>query len=185
MNIFFIYDCPIRSGQELCDQHTNKMLLETCQILATCFSLERLAYSDCPRTEKGTPRKHFNPNHPSCKWARQSDSNMEWLILHALSLREERINRGMNTHFCESFLDWVIKNQGDSCVKKGILTDFLPAINKKTNCYSIENFSKFSTTTKYKLYYKMDKSFASWKRNKPEWIDWEVDKIINVFEKCA
>ena len=110
MNIFTTDYCPVQSAQNVCNEHF-KMIVESCQILATCFSLERLAEQDCPRTIKGTPRKHFNPKHPSCVWAKKSTGNMDWLIMHTLALLEEKkyrypdSPRHCNLHFLEQSND--------------------------------------------------------------------------------
>jgi len=56
MNIFCIDKDPIQSAKWLCDQHVNKMVLESAQMVANCFSHEVLA--EAPKTKKGTPRKY-------------------------------------------------------------------------------------------------------------------------------
>lgn len=181
MNIFFLDYSPEQSAHWLCDKHA-KMLLESAQLLATCFTLERLAQSDCPRTQKGTPRKHFNPNHPSALWTRKSSANMDWVILHALEIENERIARGMNPHFVMDFLWWVIENLDDSIVPEGELTEFAVAINEKMNCRKVAGFDSLDPTVKYKLYYRLDKPFASWTRNKPSWMNWPAEKIVEVYQ---
>lgn len=179
MNIFAIDEDPTIAAQNLCDLHCNKMLLESCQILANCFSLERLSAQDCPRNQKGQPRKHSYYNHPSCKWARETKDNMIWLIVHALEMEAERLARGFNPHFSFSFLNWTANNVEESEIQDGAQTDFSIAISPNMNCRKVSDFDNLHPIQKYRLYYKHDKLFAYWKRNRPDWIDWPDEKIIN------
>lgn len=110
MNIFYVDDNPILAAQALVDQHVNKMVSETAQILSNCYSLERMAMADCPRTQKGTPRKHSYPHHPCCKWVQYSMENWEWLFTHGLGLEMERLYRGMEPHFSADFIKWSVDN---------------------------------------------------------------------------
>lgn len=175
MNIFVIddgYD-PQECARQQCDEHVKKMGLESCQILATCFTLDRLAESDCPRTQKNKPRKHFNPKHPSCKWANQSTGNVDWLIQHAEELFAEKYRRYPEggRHFTHDFLDWVIKNVDDMTVPAGELTDFAVAIGDDKKCRQHPDFDSSDVCGKYRLFYIYDKPFATWKeKNKPSWM---------------
>jgi len=182
MNIFRIYDDPEESARHLCDTHCNKMLVESLQLLATCFTLEQLADEDCPRTQKGTSRRHFNPKHPSAVWTRESTYNMDWVIFHTMELSRERIRRGMNPHFSELFLNWVIKNADYANVPENTETPFRVAINDNMNCRKVENFTLLSPETQYKLYYRLDKPFATWKQNRPKWMDYTPKQIIETYE---
>ena len=51
MNIFVTDKDPVVAAQNLCDKHINKMIVESAQMLANAFSLERQAESDCPRSQ--------------------------------------------------------------------------------------------------------------------------------------
>jgi len=110
VNIFYVDENPILAAQALVDQHVNKMVSETAQELSNCYTLEQLADPGCPRTKKGTPRKHSYPHHPCCKWVQQSIENWEWLFTHGLGLEMERLYRGYNPHFCVDFIKWSIDN---------------------------------------------------------------------------
>jgi hypothetical protein len=68
VNIFYVDKNPMLAAQALVDQHVNKQVSETAQELSNCYTLEQLADPSCPRTKKGTPRKHSYPHHPCCKW---------------------------------------------------------------------------------------------------------------------
>lgn len=178
MNIFATDYCPKQSAINVCDKHF-KMIVESCQILATGFSLDRLAASDCPRTQKGTPRKHFNPKHPSCVWARQSTGNFDWLILHTLALLEEKKYRYPNSpdHFCAGFVDWVVDNLDDAEVPHGEQTEFSVAISEDSKCRQDPSFNLTDVVNKYRLYYIYDKTFATWtRRQQPDWYKNEYRK---------
>lgn len=152
------------------------MVIESCQLLATCFEVERLAAEDCPRTQKGNPRKWFNPKHPSSIWTRESTGNLDWLILHTQALIEEKYRRypDKGRHFCHDFLDWVIKNLEDSIVPEGSQTEFSVAINDSMECRTHELFNSGDVIDKYRLYYTHDKPFAKWGKNRPA-PDWFSD----------
>ena len=110
MNIFILSEseCPIESALQQCDVHIRSQAKESAQLLSNCFSIERLSASDCPRTQKGHPRKHSYPHHPCSKWTAKTKANMDWLILHAYTQFEEFSFRYKKRHFSQDFLDWII-----------------------------------------------------------------------------
>jgi hypothetical protein len=169
MNIFVLHKNPTKAASWLCDQHINKMIVESAQMIANCFSLETL--EQAPKTQKGTSRKHSYYNHPCSIWARETRKNLEWLARHALAMEGERIARGYNPHFCVEFLVWALWNIHKSENPEGKLTKFAIAISEDSNCRKIEGFDDINRVEQYRLYYKHDKPFATWKRNKPAWID--------------
>jgi hypothetical protein len=180
MNIFRLDETPDGSAFLMCDVHVNKMVLETCQILACGFSLERLSANDCPRTKDGKARKHFNPKHPSCLWALESQYNFDWLIQHAISLEHERMKRGMNPHFVRSFIKWVMKycDDAENVGHSHRETPFKVAIKDDCKCRQVEGFDTAHYTSQYMLYYKYDKPFAKWKYGTPAFMGWEDEEIL-------
>jgi len=112
MNIFILDEDPKIAAQMLCDKHTGsknaggKMIVESAQMLANCYPLERLAKSDCPFTKTGNPRKHSYLHHPCSQWVMASQTNFEWLLEHALEMVQEKIYRGGNLHFSSHFINW-------------------------------------------------------------------------------
>lgn len=165
MNIFSTSPDPIQSAKWLCDKHVLKQGLEGCQLLAHCFTLERLSRPDCPRTQKNTTRKHFNPKHPSTLFTTHNRSNMQWLIKHTQAIFAEKYRRYPNggQHFAHDFLDWAVANINDSIVPDGELTDFFPAINSEAICRkTIPNFDSLDTTRQYQFFIIFDKPFAIW-----------------------
>lgn len=175
MNIFLLSEqnCPIESASMMCDQHIVKMCIESCQLLATCFTLDRLAQDDCPKTQKGTPRKHFNINHPCSKWVVESTSNIRWLIRHCEEIfRQYSVRYGRDKrHFTEDFLDWVIDNIDDVLAPEGNLTPFKVAISDDSICRNIPEFETFEIYEQYRKYYIHDKPFATWDKgvSAPDW----------------
>lgn len=189
MNIFAIDRDPVIAAQHLVDTHVSKMVLESAQMLATCFTLERLAEEDCPRTQKGTPRIHGYYNHPCSKWVRISKKNMAWLGAHAIAMDLERIARAfikkLNNeqlmkdgkpydkalakstpmpHHSLSFIYWVLSHLDESVVPEGELTEFAQAMPDEFKCAdSVEAYRKFYQDGKAHLHV--------WTRNKPEWLN--------------
>lgn len=174
MNIFCIDKDPIQSAKWLCDQHCNKMVLESAQMVANCFTLETLEKL-APKTQKGTARKHSYYKHPCSIWARETLGNLSWLITHALAMEIERLDRGFNPHFSAEFLHWAFDmshclgadNVEDSTMEQ---TPFAIAISDTMKCRQEATFESSDEVGKYRLYYKLDKPFATWKKNKPLWI---------------
>lgn len=72
MNIFMTHSNPIQCAREHCLIHQNKMIIEYAQLLSTAH---HVADSWNPGMYKPT-----HVNHPSAKWARESQSNYEWLL---------------------------------------------------------------------------------------------------------
>lgn len=166
MNIFVIDSNPRISAQHLVDRHVVKMILESAQILSNCFTLERLAELDCPRTQKGTVRKHSYPNHPCCKWVKESKFNMLWLINHAIAMDIERMERFKKDipHFSTDFIKWCAINIDDSIVPDNIPTPFAQAMPKE--------YQNTDPVVAYRNYYREGKKHLhKWTRNKPSWID--------------
>jgi len=166
MNIFVLDSNPKKAARLMCDKHIrSKMIIESGQMLAYCFTTEQLEHPDCPRTATGQPRKQAkrHRNHPCSKWVVESKANMKWLINHALEMCDERLRRWPGKeHFTRSFIEWCDSNIENSHIPDGELTPFAVAISETMNCRQLPNFESLPTVEKYQLYYKMDKPFATW-----------------------
>lgn len=82
MNIFILDANPVKAAEYLCDQHVNKMLLESTQLLCTaCHSLGISFLGQYKSTHK---------NHPCSKWLLESKHNATWLFEHAVAMSTER-----------------------------------------------------------------------------------------------
>lgn len=184
MNIFFLSYDPKQAAEFLVDKHVNKMILESCQMLANCYSEKMLSREDCPRTKKGTIRKYSYYNHPCSVWVRKSHGNFYWLLKHANAIIEEKKYRDNKRHFCESFVKWCWKNSPDSIEYNSELT--LPAQCFSTYGHLKSDSGLFVDIIKaYRKFYTLDKKFDKsgkrmdiWtKRKRPFW--WTNDKTRN------
>lgn len=114
MNIFFLDKNCVSAAHTLADIHVGsknrggKMIVESTQMLTNCYSLDQLLYA--PKTKNGLVRKHSYYNHRCSKWVRNSIDNFEWLLGHALAMVQEKMYRGGNHHFCDTFLQWAKEN---------------------------------------------------------------------------
>lgn len=167
MNIFALSECPIQSARWHVDSHVVKMPLECAQMLANCFDTNMLESEDCPRTKKGTVRKHSYYNHPCSIWVRESLDNMVWTITYAQQLDMERLRRNpdKSPHFSMDFINWVYDNRFNSLVPEGDLTTFAIAMD--------DEYRQNDVIQSYRDYYKYGKSHLhKWKLQdaKPKWI---------------
>jgi len=110
MNLFILDLNPRVAAEYYQDLHINKIIIEGTQLLAAAYPLERLAQDDCPRTQKGTVRKHGHYNHPMTKWVRTNMSNFVWTLNHLDGLYQERLYRFEKEHFSKDFIEWVWNN---------------------------------------------------------------------------
>jgi hypothetical protein len=166
MNIFYVDANPLLAAQALCNKHVNKMIVETAQILSNCYSLERMAEPDCPRTQAGSPRKHSYPHHPCCKWVQKSFENWQWLVAHGLSLEMERLYRGFEPHFSVEFIKWCGNNK-----PVFIESDFTMPPQAMPDEYKMEN--PVEAYRRYYNEYKRNTIQMKWtRRNPPEW--WNI-----------
>lgn len=173
MNLFRLSDKPKESAQFNQDIHVRKIIVESAQILANCYTLKEL--ENAPKTQLGTFRKHSYYNHPICKWVREDLNNFVWVYDHARFLCQEFTYRFDKVHFCQSFIEWC-----------NTLIPDLP-LNKPTEqpqCFLKypELMVKNNPVEGYRRYYCAHKMFfvnksgkvinATWtRRDKPEWIN--------------
>jgi hypothetical protein len=167
MNIFILSEIPEQAARWLCDKHCIKMVTESFQCLS-CAVIRHGATSDMmPLTKSGTPARGGYHRHPCSIWAGDSKSNYLWLFNHAKEMCKEYTSRYGKTHFCEKGINQL--GNMINFIPDGNLTPFAIAISQDKNCRKVNDFDSLSAVEKYRLYYKMDKPFATWKQNKPEW----------------
>jgi hypothetical protein len=70
MNIFYLHHLPSIAAVMHCDKHVGKMLIESCQLLAT-------AHHHYGNGDKVSYRP-THANHPSAVWVRQSRLHYNW-----------------------------------------------------------------------------------------------------------
>ena len=123
MNIFFTDPSPAQCAKNLDTKRVNKMILESCQMLATAIN------------EHGgeAPYKSTHKNHPSNIWVRESYDNWLWLWKHMVALTWEYKKRRGKIH--KSFLKF-----SDSNVKEQAL-ELLgrKGLTGKPNCAARES----------------------------------------------
>lgn len=157
MNIFALDDDPFISALLMCDQHINKMIVESCQLLATAHPIGVAPY------------KHTHFNHPCAIWVRQSRNNYLWLVQHTFGLLAERKFRwpDRKEHKSFSVATWFDQNVPNNFPSIS-LTNFAQAMPK--------HFWRSDPVAAYQIYYllhkmKFKKSDASWtRRQKPSWL---------------
>lgn len=168
MNIFKTHPSASKSAQLLPNKLVIKMPTETAQILASKFSLERLAESDCPRNKDGSTRRHFNPKHPSVKWAHQTKENFLWTLEHGKSLCSEYKKRYKVKHFQVEFFEWIGRNINQLSFQESGLKPLSLAMPEQYKVYSADYLC-------YQAYINGEKSFSRWPsiESIP---DWWIDK---------
>lgn len=97
MNIFFLHQSPIIAAQEHADIHVGKMLLESCQLLAT-------AHHELGNGAAVT-YKPTHKNHPCAVWVRQSRTHYAYVSDLAFYLAREFRKRFGKAHKCEEILN--------------------------------------------------------------------------------
>lgn len=98
------------------DAHVTKMILESAQLLYTCWRMtneEKLM--EIHPVSSGDPRynkiyKTFGKNHPVSKWLRESRENYIWLTQLAQELCKEKVRRTSKVHSCSIHIDWLADN---------------------------------------------------------------------------
>lgn len=164
MNIFVLSENPRQAAKYLADKHVPKMLVESAQMLANAYTLDMLAKDDCPKTQKGTSRKHSYLHHPCSKWAIECFGNWYWLLKHAQEIcRQFKLRRGKN-HFTEDFIYWCYLH----------VPNWLPKYpDFSTTKFAIampEEYITDDIVESYRNYYKCEKSFAKWDKTEiPNW----------------
>ena len=71
MNVFYLHHLPPIAAAYHCDKHVGKMLIESCQLLATAHH----AYGNGDNVSYRPTHK----NHPSAIWVRQCTLHYEWV----------------------------------------------------------------------------------------------------------
>ncbi|MES1914494.1 MAG: hypothetical protein MHM6MM_006557 [Cercozoa sp. M6MM] len=103
MNLFYIFRCPKKSAQFLCDKHVVKMIVETAQLLSTAHHAHATASTDKEFLKKIYRKTHLN--HPSAVWVRQSAKHYRWAYRHFCALMDEYTARYQKRHASERLRD--------------------------------------------------------------------------------
>ena len=172
MNIFILDQSPVLSARLLGDGHINKMILESCQMLANCFTKEQLGLA--PLTKAGTVWKHSHIHHPCSMWVKTSLANAQWLLIYTGSLLAERKYRfpKREEHDCKRFYEWAMMNILEVWFPENKLTPFAVAIPEGALCRRMLYFDEVDPVRQYQGYYTKDKKkMHQWtNRDKPPFI---------------
>lgn len=158
MNIFYLDKNVSKCAEAHNNRHCVKMILETAQLLSTSHRV--LDGEDCPQHLYKATHK----NHPSAIWARENESNYNWLysLFEALSL--EYTYRYDKEHLSFRKLGESLKFPPKN-IPRGKF--FPPPTAMPDACVRdtvVESYRNYYMTRKRRL--------GAWKnREKPEW--WE------------
>jgi hypothetical protein len=191
MNIFFLDHDPEIAASYHCDQHINKMLLESTQLLFNSYYIRFPGLIDKslkPEVRKalmddvfnGAP-KVYRPTHlqHGCsKWVADRANNFDWLLELAKALAREfvvRYNKNI-PHACEEVLAWMGENKPDyTILKRGIRVD-LNTMSMPYQAMPTTFRNPKKPVLAYRNYYIASKTFfrikgpATWANGEPKWI---------------
>lgn len=84
MNIFYLSHNPQAAAEYHCDQHVNKMIVETAQMLSTVHWI-----LDTPKVMSPLVSRPTHENHPCIRWLLESSQNYDYLVALGLALGDE------------------------------------------------------------------------------------------------
>ena len=180
------------SAKHTCDQHVNRMILETCQLLYTAWHVNA---NELPAVKESEPQpyKKTHTNHPTAIWTRAHENNYNHMVAYAFALNKEAIARYPDRkveHKCMQHLrrlqSWGYpkKEKQEPIVKKRkrketiyASVDLPEGLTKIPLCMPQEFIVKkgdcYSALKSYRKYYRSKeltmKRGMTWKRNKPTW----------------
>jgi hypothetical protein len=162
MNIFYLHHLPAIAARMHCDKHVVKMIVESCQMLATAHHVHGNGHN--------VTYKQAHLNHPSTVWVRQSGEHYRWLRDLTRNLCDEFTNRYGKVHACEQILVNELWNPPSAIADS----------NKWSNppqCMPDE-YKHYDTVMAYRRYY-MSKD-SSWARTyykgagaRPNWMEYD------------
>ncbi len=172
MNIFRLQLCPTLAAQDYQDLHVTKICLEACQLLANCFSPEKL--ESAPKTQAGTVRKHAHKHHPVSLHTKETKDNYLWALNHGLALCAEFEFRFGKKHFCEEFIKWAADNVPD-LVPEGKETEWPQCFKHHPDCVvpndPVAGYRKYYKKTKMVFVIRGKEVKAKWtKRGLPAYL---------------
>lgn len=149
MNIFALDIVPWKSASMHCDAHTGKMLIEYAQLLSNAYYA--LGDEDTPRYKPS----HFNTR--CALWARETDSNWNWLLSQGLSLYQiykQRFNK--TSHASGEELIYLSEHKPKG-LKVGPLTPFALAMPDECKV-KVDGMTEIENSIEsYRRYYVMYK----------------------------
>lgn len=167
MNIFILSWILEQCAQYHCDKHVNKMIIETAQLLSSCWhkSDPTLASQYVDQNKIYRPS---HQHHPCAYWLRQCKENYIWLCHLGFELLKEKAYRfetEVTDHKCYPILQFLITHvPTDLPSNNGVITMPRMAMPDQYKCQD--------PVLSYRVYYLNDKqSMLVWrKRSPPPWV---------------
>lgn len=160
MNAFKLDECPTMSAMLMNDQHVNKMIVETKQLLSTAHWV---LDGYCAAYKK------THTNHPSAKWCRESRANYNWLYAHLLALVDEFWVRypDSDAELIDVHLD-ILRNPPRHLTGETLTPIRLAMPDELKALYSgVQAYRMYYSL--YKRFQKNGKPYTWTNRDKPEW----------------
>jgi hypothetical protein len=189
MNIFVLDKDPIRAAQLQCDKHVVKMIVESAQLLSTAHRMLD-GKLETRLSKSGRKQKYYaldasvedvyyracHHNHPSNVWARESDTNYNWLYRHFVALCDEYKYRYGKVHATDTKLRDALATPPRN-IPVTSETPFKLAMGSNPECIDnndpIGSYRKFYQT-------KQDRFKMVWtKRTTPEWFNVKSGEMKN------
>jgi len=201
MNIFPIErtpsgePCPIESARVQCDQHAQKMYLESAQMLSTAHRLLDGVVEFVPSTDKQgnmvylksgklRVKKHWrleddredamylavHPKHPTTLWTMESAENYDWHYAHFVELLLEFERRHWKMPKTAVMKD-VLARRPDN-IPRVPSTPIKLAMKQFPQCVVRDRDGTIDVVESYRNFYIEDKErFATWNKGRqaPEW----------------
>jgi hypothetical protein len=163
MNIFILDEDPKTSSQYLCDQHVNKMILETVQILCDVAL-------DLGQNPDTVLYKHTKGNQLPQKWILESKCNWFWVKYYLFHLHERYRGQSFKNH--KSYITFQNSNLWGPEIKP--ITPFPLTWNDVMfNCWNpkepVESHRRYYFN-KYNKWLSQGKQMTWNSGTKPEWI---------------
>lgn len=109
MNIFYLDSDPLTCARYHCDKHVIKMILESCQLMATAHRLLDFDINDWHDSEGFYRVTHRN--HPSARWVRLSSHHYTYLWYLTKHLCHEYTYRYPGrVHKCQQYVDTIYRD---------------------------------------------------------------------------
>jgi hypothetical protein len=152
MNIFVLHSDPRLAALYHCDQHLNKMIVESAQMLSTVLKEEM----DSSRAKY--LMKPAYSNHPCTIWTGWSPANSKWLCQMAMTLEKLRDSSRENA------ASPVIRLANDWLEENYPLATWQEAAKDLIFCgpADLKQETSFSTVTKYRALY--IRKFLAWQQ---------------------
>ena len=182
MNIFYLDRNPVQAARSHLDKHVVKMILEYAQLLSTAHRIldgtELSVISKSGRKKKvwqlpdhrdSVLYSATHANHPSAIWARQTDTNYDYLYALFVATCDEYTYRYGKVHLTDTKLREVLHQIPKNIGKSKIWVSPTPAMPDECKVAGDELAS-------YRKYY-IDKKadMAKWTNREPP--DWFIEGV--------